>query len=215
MLNLDVITKDPDIGKKLLIGSLLALTGIGIIALLGWMLEIMRKIQRGEEPTLPAFDDIGTLFIDGLKVTAIGVVWSLPVAIVVVALTVVSIGATTFFNNPDDAAMLIVVMNLCIVGLVFIFLIPMFALFVPAAGLLAETGNLKEALNPKNAIAIFRTNPGGFLLAMLLGTAVNSLLGSIGSLLCLIGIYPALTLSYALQGQFFGNAYRDAKSKVE
>jgi hypothetical protein len=211
MVNLDVFTKDADIGKKLLIGSLLVLTGFGIIAILGWMMEIIRKVQRGEEPALPEFDDIGTLFMDGLKLMAVGVVWSLPVAILVVVLTTVGIGSASFFNNADDAAMLLVIINLCVVGLVFAYLVPVFVLFVPAAGLLAENGDLKEALDPRNAIAIFRTNPGGFLLAMLLGTAVNSVMGSIGAILCLIGIYPAMVVSYALQGQFYGNAYRDAK----
>jgi hypothetical protein len=50
---------------------------------------------------------------------------------------------------------------------------------------------------------------------MLLGAAVNSLMGSIGAILCLIGIYPAMVVSYALQGQFFGKAYRDAKNLGE
>jgi hypothetical protein len=214
MVNFDVITKDPDIGKKLVIGSLLVLTGIGIFAVLGWMLEIMRRTQRGEPPALPDFDDIGTLFIDGLKLSAIGAVWSLPAAIAVVIMTLVIIFSTTLFDNPDDAAMLIIVMNFCVVGLVFIILIPILILFVPAAGHLAETGNLREALSPRRALAVFRTNPGGFLLAMLLGLAANSLLGSIGALLCLVGIYPATVVSYALQGQFYGNAYRDSKART-
>jgi len=211
MFNLDVFTKDADIGKKLLIGSLLVLTGFGIIAILGWMMEIIREVQRGEEPALPEFDDIGMFFMDGLKLMAVGVVWSLPVAILVVLLTTVGIGSASFFNNADDAAMLLVIINLCVVGLVFAYLVPVFVLFVPAAGLLAENGDLKEALDPRNAIAIFRTNPGGFLLAMLLGAAVNSVMGSIGAILCLVGIYPAMVVSYALQGQFYGNAYRNAK----
>jgi hypothetical protein len=215
MFNIDVITKDPDIAKKLLIGSLLVLSGIGIFALLGWMMEIVREVQRGEEPALPPFDDIGTLFIDGLKLSAIGVVWSLPVALIVVVVVVLGIGSTSFFNNSDDAAMALIILNFCVVGLVFIYMIPLFALFAPATGLLAETGDLKQALDPRKALAIFRTNPGGFLLAMLLGAAVNSLMGSIGAILCLIGIYPAMVVSYALQGQFFGKAYRDAKNLGE
>lgn len=215
MVNFDVFTKDPDIAKKLLIGSLLVLSGIGMIAVMGWMLAIMRQVQRGDEPTLPPFEDFGNLFVDGLKLLGIGVVWSLPVAVFVVLMTIAGIAAPSFMNNADDAAMLLIILNLCIVGLVFAFLVPVFILFVPAAGHLAETGELKEALDPRRALATFRTNPGGFLLAMLLGSAVNSLLGSIGAVLCLIGVYPAFVVSYALQGQFYGNAYRDARQKSQ
>ncbi|HUF38827.1 MAG TPA: DUF4013 domain-containing protein [Anaerolineales bacterium] len=211
MLNFEVITKDPEIGKKLLIGSLLALSGVGLIALVGWMLEIIRRVQRDEPPELPAFDEIGTLFVDGLKAMAIGLAWSLPIALPVIAMALVIVFLTGSSNNPDDLVGPIVLLNFCIVGLVFVFTILVLILVVPAFGLLAETGDLKQAIDPRKAIAIFRINPGGFLLAALLGLMINSLLGSLGSILCLVGIYPAMTLSYALQGQLFGKAYRDSK----
>ena len=45
MFNFDAFTNDSEIAKKLLIGSLLVLTGIGLLAVLGWMIEIMRRVQ--------------------------------------------------------------------------------------------------------------------------------------------------------------------------
>ena len=215
MLNIDVITKDPDIAKKLLIGSLLAATGIGMLAILGWMMEIMRAIQRGEEPVMPDWDNIGEFFIDGLKATAVGVIWSLPVTLIVVALTLLTTFATTMFNNADDAVLLVVVLNFCIVGLIFVYLIPMFALYIPALGVLADTGEIRQAIDVRRAWNIFRANPSGILVAAVLSLAVNSVLGSIGTILCLIGIYPAFVVSYALQGQFFGKAYRDTLEMME
>ena len=209
MLNLDVITKDPDIAKKLLIGSLLAATGIGMLAILGWMMEIMRAVKRGEEPTLPAWDNIGQFFIEGLKATAVGIIWSLPVTLIVTLMTLGIAFAPAMFNNAEDMVLPIVIANFCIVGLIFIYLIPMFALYVPALGVLAETGEIRQAINVKRAWQIFRANPAGILVAVVFSLAINSVLGSIGSILCLIGIYPAFVISYALQGQLYGNAYRD------
>ena len=214
MLNLDFITKDPDIAKKLLIGSLLILTGIGSLVVLGWMMEIMRRTGRGEAPSLPDFDDMGGMFMDGLRASAIAVVWSLPVAIVVTLMSLSMIFIPGFFGSEDEAALAIVVTTMIIVGLVFVFLIPMLILLPPALGRLVETGNLREALSPRTALKIFRANSGGFLLATLFSTLANMVLGSLGAILCLIGIYPASVIWYGLNGQLLGKAYYDAKENL-
>jgi len=214
MFNLDVITKDSDIGKKLLIGSLLALGGIGLLALLGWMLEIMRRVDEGDDFSLPDFDDIGAYLLDGLRSVAVAFIWALPLLLVIVLVTILAVFVPTFFADPDDAALLIIVLNFCVVGLVLISILPMLVLLIPAMGRLADSGSIREALSISKSVALFRANPGGFLIAGLLGALVNSALGSIGAILCLVGIYPAMVISYALQGQLFGAAYRDAKASL-
>lgn len=210
MFNFDVFTKDPDIAKKLLIGSLLALTGVGLLAIMGWMLEIMRQVHAGKEPALPDFENIGGYFVDGLKVTAVGVIWSLPLVIIVTVFAMLATLAPAMFASGDDAALVIMLSTFCIVGLTFVLVIPLLVLLIPAMGRLAETDSIREAINVKAVFRLIRANPGGFLVAGLLGTLVNSLLGSIGMMLCLIGFYPATVVSYAIQGQLFGKAYADA-----
>lgn len=214
MFNLEVITKDSDIARKLLVGSLLALTGVGLFALLGWAMEIMRRIDAADDYTLPDFDDIGTYFIDGLKVAAVALIWALPVVLLVTIGSLLAAFAPAFFADPDDAALLVVVMTFCIVGLVMIAIIPLLVLLIPAMGVLSETGSIRDALSLSKNMELARANLGGFLIAGILGTLVNSALGSIGAMLCLVGIYPALFLSYTLQGQLFGAAYRDAKANL-
>lgn len=214
MLNFEVFTKDPDIAKKLLIGSLLILTGIGLFAVLGWMLEIMRQVHAGKEPALPEFENIGGFLVDGLKVSAVAFLWSLPLVLIVTVLAVGVTFAPILFADPNDAAVLISIASLCITGLTFVFIVPLLVLLVPAMGILAETGSIKAALNVRRAIQLVRANPGGFVIAGLLAMLVNSLLGSLGMMLCFIGFYPATVVSYALQGQLFGKAYADASHKL-
>ncbi len=213
MLNLDVITKDPGIGRKLLIGSLLAFTGLGMILVVGWMVEVMRRNLTEDAPFWPEWDDFGKYAIDGLKVAGWGLVWSLPLVVVVIGTTVLGIFGSSQMD-PEQAGAILLVVYLCVLGLVFPFIIVMLLLSGPAMGVLAETGSLKEMLKPAETFRVFRANAGGFVIAGLLSTVVNMALGSVGALLCMIGIYPAFVVSYGVQGQLFGKAYRDAKGKL-
>ena len=214
MFNFDVITKDQDIVKKLVIGGLLSLTGIGLFAVLGWMVEIMREVSRGEEPVMPDFDNIGEFFMDGLKVSLVGIVWSLPVALLVVIFVSLMIFAPAFGFDGDTVAAMALILSFCLVALVFLTLIPITLLLIPALGIYAETGSVKAALNVREAFVLVRANVGGFLIAALLGLLVQAVLNSIGTLLCVIGVFPAGVVSYALQGQLFGNAYMDARANL-
>jgi len=213
MLNLDAFTKDSDIVRKLLIGGLLAMTGIGMLAILGWMLEIMRRAQR-QDTSLPAFDDIGGYFMDGLRASAVALIWSLPLIVIVTGMSLFSAAAPGLFTSEDDAAIVIIILTFCIVGLIFISLIPMLVLLVPAMGTLAETGSVREAISIGRAFRIFKANPVGFILAGLLGSVLNSVLASVGAILCLVGVFPAAVISYGLQGQLYGNAYREARKSA-
>ncbi|HSQ50985.1 MAG TPA: DUF4013 domain-containing protein, partial [Nitrospiraceae bacterium] len=184
------------------------------LVVLGWMMEIMRRTGRGEAPSLPDFDDMGGMFMDGLRASVIAIVWSLLVALIVTLMSLGTIFLPEFFGSEDEAALAIVAATMIIVGLVFVFLIPMLILMPPALGHLVETGNLREALKPGTAIRVFRANPGGFLLATLLSSLANMVLGSLGAILCLIGIYPASVIWYGLNGQLLGKAYYDAKENL-
>lgn len=44
----------------------------------GYIVEVMRRVIRGEEPGLPLWQDWGRLFVDGLRATAVGLVYLLP-----------------------------------------------------------------------------------------------------------------------------------------
>ncbi len=214
MINFEMVTKDPEIGKKLLIGSLLVLTGIGIFAILGWMLEIMRAASAGKEPVLPDFDNIGENLVDGLKASAVALIWSLPLALVITLLAVAVAFIPTMFASADDAVLAITLLSFCIVGVTMILVLPLLILLMPALGILAETGSIREALSFKKVLELARVNLGGFALAGLLGMFINSILGSVGVMLCLIGFYPATVVSYAFQGQLYGRAYADAKANL-
>lgn len=214
MFNFNSFTRDPDIYKKLLIGSLLVLVGVGFIPLAGWRLETIRRNIREEEPFLPEWDDFGKYILDGLKLLAFNLIWFSPIVLLVIVVAVLAIVLSGRFASEEDLALAIVVLNFCTVGLTFVYLLPALVLSIPAYGILAEGGSFSEAINPKNAYRILRGDTGGFVVAGLIAALATSLLTSLGMLLCFIGVYPAYAVSYGIMGQLYGQAFKKAKDKM-
>jgi hypothetical protein len=213
MLNFDSLTKDPNLLKKLLIGSLFALTGFGMLPVLGWSLEALRRNLRETAPALPEWDNLGAYTLDGLKATGLYLIWFLPVILPILGLATAAIFLPQYFASEEDAVTALVILNFCLVGWGLVYGLLMGFLSIPALGLLAHE-SFQYALNPLNAWRILKANPGGFLLAWGLTTATSLLLSSLGMFLCFVGTYPAFVLTYGLMGQYYGFAYREALEKL-
>ncbi len=76
--------------SRFLAGSGLMLAGMFVpilpaILVYGYLLRVMRGSMRGEPSSLPAWDDWSTMLLDGLKATAIGLVYLLPGWLVMMA----------------------------------------------------------------------------------------------------------------------------------
>mgnify|MGYP001177789216 CR=1 FL=1 len=213
MLTFTSLTQDPNLPKKLLIGSLLALTGFGMIPILGWTLEIIRRNAQEQELIWPEWENLGALALQGIKALTLVTIWLLPVILPVLGLSIVGVFLPEYFAAEDDAVMAIILLNFCMVGWAFVYGLPVAFLSVPAFGILA-TNSFREALNPLNTWRVLKANPGGFLLAWTLATGTSLVLGTLGSFLCLIGTFPAFVITYGLMGQYYGMAYREALDRL-
>lgn len=207
------VTKDEDWIRKLAIASALAFVGIflglGFIPLGGWLVAIARRVINGEEPELADFSNFGDLIKDGLKILVVAIVWVLP--IVLIAGCFSAVGALTEGQmQSDTAGTVAAVLSACTA----IFTIPygiLMGLLIPAAiGQLAVGEGLGQVVNPANAFKLVRANPGGYVIAWLLGGIVASVLSFVGTLLCVIGLFPAMAYSYGVMGHLYGQAYKGA-----
>jgi hypothetical protein len=75
------IFDDPKWLNKSIVGSLIAMVPILNFALIGYELQIVRAVSKGASPTLPEWDDISKLFIDGLKLGLARLVYALPILV--------------------------------------------------------------------------------------------------------------------------------------
>jgi hypothetical protein len=195
--------------KKILIGAVLVLTGIGMIPVLGWMMEIVRRAKDGDY-SLPEWADFGTLFIDGLKAMAIGLIWAIPGAVIGGC---IAGGAYLGGESSGDAISILGWVLVAVSSCVALpYYLGMLVLAAPMIGILADTGEFSQALNPANSFKLFRNNIGGYLITLVVQMFGFPILTSIGSIACGVGAFAAMAYGYAILGNLYGQAYAAAQS---
>lgn len=206
------VTADEDWVKKLAIGSGLALAGLitfglALIPLAGWSLAIARRVMDGTQPMLPEWSDFGQLTIDGLKMIAIGVVWALPLII----LGACAGAASALLAEQASGETISTVVSALVSCLTVPYIILLVLLEPAAFGHLARTDQLGEALNPATAFKAVRANIGAYVIIALVYLFLVPIIQSLGSLLCVIGVFPAMAYTAAFTGHLIGQAYLGAE----
>ena len=208
------IAKDEAWVKKLIIGSILVLTGIGTIPVLGWKLAIARKAIE-DDFDLPEWSDFGTLVIDGLKYIVAYAVYYIPFMVVMLIIFSPMFAAQILIEEEPQIGIILFLISFAFMPIVFIISL-IFMLIPPAlTGILADTGSILEAVNPKKIYTLYKVNFGEYIVAMILGVYGVTYLASFGFYLFCIGMYPAQVYGYTVSGHLFGQAYRNAKAKME
>jgi hypothetical protein len=159
------------------------------------------RIYRGITPA-PDFDDWGQLFLDGLKVTIVTLLWLLPVLIVTLVFFGVAIGVGV--SGGTDSTGLIV--GLVLLALLLVLIAGLIvALFLPMGVVrFARTGSISEALRfSMIAELIGKIGWGRYIIALIILlvaiiifsiiTTVLSLIPYVGWVLALV-VTPLLTV---------------------
>jgi hypothetical protein len=210
---LGFVTQDKDWIKKILIGAVLVLTVIGMIPVLGWTLEITRRVIRGDAEPLPEWTEFGKFIVDGLKIIVVAFIWSLPYVILSACLGGIGT-ALSSSGSQSDAATATTILSVCL-GIIALPYFILYGLLLPGmVGILSESDSLGAALNPASAFKLFRANIGGYVIAFLVGDIIVSVATFVGSLVCLIGVLPATAYAYAVLGHLYGQAHRKARESL-
>ncbi len=237
--------KDENWKNKFLIGSLIVFAGFAIplvplFFVYGYMVQIMRRIivEKGE-PYLPEWDDWGKLFIDGLKLLGVVLIYMLPVMMLfmvgyflffLIPLLGLPIAGVAGEENPEAAGAVFGLLTLIsTVGFFVLFGLGMILAFglgivMPAImGHVVATDDFGAGFRLKEWWAIFRANLGGFLMAYVIVMLLSVVLSSVFMILyctiilcCLVPFITAPVTVYlmAIYGAIFGQAYRDGVDKL-
>ena len=198
--------QDEDWIKKIVLTAVISfIPVIGQFALMGWMVELTRRVIRGEAEPLPDWADFGGHLVLGLKMFVIGFVYALPLIIFALPMGVMS----AFLNNEESAIAIYSFVMMCFSCFAVIYGLALAYFFPAAVGELAVTDNLGEAINPTNIIAHVRAAPSAYLLAFL-GTIVAGFIAGMGIIFCLVGVIFTIVYAYAVQGHLYGQAYLEA-----
>lgn len=235
--------RGPDWQRRLIIGAGLVLIPLLIpiplirwlpsILLSGYILKVMRQAIKGEELTLPAWEDWGELTLDGLRVTLVNLVYLLPGMLVMFGGMAVyflfSIAAPLQAAVAEETGGMPGTFLVMLFGSMAVMMLSMFlgwllfilgAIPLPVAlGHFAAKGELAAAFRVREWWALLRVNKLGYFIAwvVILGLftvlyLVFVLAYSSVILCCLIPFLMApvgfyLSLVYAA---LFGQTYRDS-----
>lgn len=213
---LSFVFEDPDWLKKGGIAALVFLIPvIGPILLMGWGLEITRRVITADPVPLPAWDDFGATLTKGLRALLVSVVYSLPAILVLLIMQVVSIVLAAAVSNNDSSntaggfVALFVFCLTCFVVILFI----LAGLIIPAAtGNVAAKGELGAGFRLKEVFALFRAAPGAYILVILVIALANIVLAPVGALACGIGVLITTAFTTALGSHLTGQAHSKASA---
>lgn len=204
---------DPDVVKKLLIGSLVVISTMLLIPLpllVGYYQRTIKRTVDGEEYPLPEWDDWGGLYVDGLKMLAVAFAHVL-ILIVPVFVCMCGAGALMGIGNREGGSNPLGVVGalgmVAVYAFMFVAMLA-FAIYFPAAqARVAITGNLGEAFQTKANIAFIRRNLMNYALTLGVMLIGNTIAQFAIILLC-VGILPATVWSYTAFSFALGETVR-------
>ena len=197
--------EDQDWIKKLGIAGLLLIIPIfGALVVAGWALEITRRVIHREVQLLPEWSNIGDHFMKGLQVWVIGFVYSLPIILV----SACQQGAVIFMQEGSDETLTTVlgILSACFACVMILYGLVIGVVLPAAIGRFAATGQMNSAFKFGEVIAMVRKAPSAYLM-VLLGSIVASLIGSLGVILCVIGVLFTYAYAMIINAHLWGQAY--------
>jgi hypothetical protein len=207
------IFEDPNWLKKLGIAGLLYLTIIGAIPVFGWALEVQRRTMHDHEEPLPDWSAFGEYIVNAFKVWLVYVIWALPIILLIlVGIIPLAIIEAAFLEYVVIAVLIFLAVILPISLAYSLFL---YGLYPILSGQYLENDSIREAINVRRAIRLFRVNWIEMIVASILGYAASYIASFVGLLLCGIGVFLLAPAGMAIMFYYYGQAYRNAVKKLE
>ena len=165
----------------------------------GYMVEITRRVIRGQVDGLPEWDNWGDLIADGLKLLVIQIVYMLPIIIASLCMIVPAAAAE---SSEGLSAFLSVILS-CFMVLWAI----LATVVLPAAtAMFAAHDDVAAAFRFGEVFALVRDNLSTYLITLVM-TWVASFVGGLGSIVCGLGAFLTSPYGTMVTGHLYGQAY--------
>jgi Protein of unknown function (DUF4013) len=177
--------------SKLLIGALLFIIPFLNIVWGGYTTEIIRRVSRNDPEPLAGWDDFGKKFVDGLILLAAGLIYSLPIIIlVIIAIPVFWLPSTAQGNSQNALAAVGTGFAVLLGCVIFLYGLLLSVLYPAVQVNFARNGTFGSCFQIGNIIKLATSNLGNFVLAWLayivVGFVVGLVVGGISTILSII-----------------------------
>ncbi len=179
---------------------------LAYLLLAGYGIEITRRVLRGESTVLPAWENWGQLFTDGVQMAIIGIVYALPIILFSICLGV-PLGIAS--EDSEAAASIFGSVLGC---LNFLWGIVMSLLLPAAVAFFVKEGNLAAAFRFGEVFAFVRDNFATYVVVAVMAW-VASVIGGLGFLLCGIGWLFTVPYGGFVTSYLYGQGYLKASGQ--
>ena len=195
--------RDKDWLKKFAFASLLTYTLIGAAPVMGWTVEIVRRVGSGNISELPDWEDWKPYWKLGAQFVSINVLWLLPLVLAVIGLYL----PLVFVNRLSGEALLIVWGGTLLCVLIFLLIYSIiYGLFFPAMLVtLAGTGLTWASADPFRLWKIVRRHFVGYLFVFIIvGLGLFNVVLSLSALTLFLLLPPLLVYLSLVTAHFAG-----------
>ena len=204
--------KDEKWIEKIVVAALISLIPIvGWFALLGWSIEIGRRVINGEKQVLADWSDFGGTLTLGFKAFLASMVFSLPLIVVWIPVGIFSAVASS--ADGDTVATIVGILSFCLICITFIYSIALVFVLPASYGRLAASDGLGEALKVRELWKLVSNAPSAYLIVVL-GYAAAGFIASLGSVLFLVGVFLTTAYAMAVEGHLLGQAYLEGSAEA-
>jgi hypothetical protein len=197
--------KDPNWVRKSLIAALwmiLCLVGIGFFVLAGYLVQVTQRAMRGEEPALPAWNDIGVKLALGFKLFVVFLIYIVP--IVVLAFPAITLGiAGELTDNPDLFGVIAAVYMFGFALFVIPYAIALSLLTPTICYRFAASEKIRDAIDVVRNVSLFTRNWQNSLIVALISAGLQSFAG-IGVLFFFVGMFFTVFYAYLVSAYLTG-----------
>ncbi|MBI3240831.1 MAG: DUF4013 domain-containing protein [Chloroflexi bacterium] len=206
--------EDKDWISKTIIGGVLALIPVLNFVLVGYEVRVARNVSKREATPMPAWDDFGQMFMDGLWLGLARIIYGLPALVLIVGpillfyfsilfAAILSEGPGSREVDPLFSTLVPISLLLstlcCGVGLLYAFALG--AVYPAIAANYARRGTFASCFNFGEVFGLIRRNPSNYLLVwatgLLIGVVTSAVISFVNFIPCLnlLLIWPAIMLA--------------------
>ena len=203
--------------KKILIGGIVSLVPIVNFAAMGYVVEVIRNVRDGRPTPLPECDQFGQMWMSGLWLFLIFLVYSIPI-IILACISVIASAAmgtaamdTASADVAGGAIGIVTTCLSCLMGLWGLVI----GVLTPAIMIrFAETGQFSSALQFGEVFSIVKVNVGSYLIVLILCGVAVYIIGPLGMIACVVGIIFTYFYAYLIAGNLLGQLATEVRGAV-
>jgi hypothetical protein len=192
-----------NLGSLLIGGIVIALSFlvIGLPFFLGYITRCMKEIVKGNG-VMPEWDDIGLMFVDGIRMTGVFLVYVL-IYVLIILVPVVPVIIFNLMNVPILAVISTAVLAVTAAIVAFLLAIAFFGSWI----IYANTGNVRKAITVRKIFEFVSSDPYRYIEAMIASGAV-AVAGAL-SMALFVTIPWALFVICAAMTYIYAKFYQD------